>query len=43
MKLEELSPSEDYVVDVVAAIVVMVVTVSPISYQTRVCQGSNTN
>ena len=42
-KLKELSPSEDYVVDVVAAIVVMVVTVSPISYQTRVCQGSNTN
>ena len=43
MKLEELSPSEDYVVDVVIAIIVVVVTVSLISYQTRVCQGSDTN
>ena len=38
MKLEELSPTEDYVVDVIAAVIV-VVTISLISHQTRVSQG----
>ena len=42
-KIKELSPSEDWVVDVVIAVIVVVVTVSPISHQTRVSQGSNTN
>ena len=35
-KIKELSPSEDWVVDVVTAIIVVVVTVSSVSHQTRV-------
>ena len=42
-KIKELSPSEDWVVDVVIAVIVMVVTVSLVSHQTRVSQGSDTN
>ena len=42
-KIKELSPSEDWVVDVVTAVIVMVVTVSPVSHQTKVSQGSDTN
>ena len=40
MKLVELSPSEGWVVNIV---IVAVVTVSPVSHQTKVCQGSDTN
>ena len=43
MKIKELSPSEDWVVDVVTTVIVVVVTVSPVSHQTRVSQGSDTN
>ena len=43
MKIKELSPSEDWVVDVVIAVIVVVVTVSLVSHQTRVSQGSDTN
>ena len=42
-KIKELSPSEDWVVDVVTVIIVVVVTISPISHKTRVSQGSDTN
>jgi len=42
-KLEELSPSEDCVVNVVAIVIVVVVTVSLVSHQTKVCQDSDTN
>ena len=42
-KLVKLSPNEDWVVDVITAVIVLVVTVSPVSHQTRVCQGSNIN
>ena len=37
MKLEELTPSEDWVVDVITAVIVVVVTVSLVSHKTRVC------
>ena len=43
MKLEELSPSEDCVIDIVVVVVVVVVTISMVSHQTRVSQGSDTN
>jgi len=36
-KLVELNPSKDWVVDVIIAVIVVVVTVSPVSHQTRVC------
>ena len=42
-KIKELSPSEDWVVDVVTAVIVVVVIVSSVSHQTRVSQGSDTN
>ena len=42
-KIKELSLSEDWVADVVTAVIVMVVTVSPVSHQIRVSQGSDTN
>ena len=42
-KIKELNPSKDWVVDVVTAVIVVVVTVSPVSHQTRVSQGSDTN
>ena len=42
-KIKELSPSEDWAVDVVTAIIVVVVIVSPVSHQTKVSQGSDTN
>ena len=41
-KIKELSPSEDYVVNVVAIVVVVVVTISSVSHQTKVSQGSDT-
>ena len=40
MKIKELSPSEDWVVNVV---IVVVVIVPPVSHQTRVYQGFDTN
>ena len=42
-KLKELSPSEDWVIDIVTAIIVVVVTVSLVSHQTKVCQDFDTN
>ena len=42
-KIKELKPSEDWVVDVITAIIVVVVTVSPVSHQTRVSLSSDTN
>ena len=42
-KIKEFSPSEDWVVDDVTAVIVVVVTVSPVSHQTRVSQNSDTN
>ena len=42
-KIKELGPSEDWVVDVITAVIVVVVIVSPVSHQTRVSQGSDTN
>ncbi|KAL0002301.1 hypothetical protein SO802_016082, partial [Lithocarpus litseifolius] len=39
MKLEELSPSEDCVVNIIAFVVVVVVTVSPVSHQTKASVG----
>ena len=41
-KLVELSPSEDWVVNFIV-VVVVVVTVLSVSHQTRVSQGSDTN
>ena len=43
MKIKEFSPSEDWVVDVITAVIVVVVTISLVSHQTRVSQGSDTN
>ena len=43
MKIKELGPSEDWAVDVITAVIVVVVIVSPVSHQTRVSQGSDTN
>ena len=40
MKIKELRPSEDWVVNVV---IVVVVIVPPVSHQTRVYQGFDTN
>ena len=42
-KIKELSPSEDWVVDVVTTVIVVVVTVLLVSHQTKVSQGSDTN
>ena len=42
-KLEELSPREDCVVDIVATVIVVVVIVSSVSHQTRVFQDFDTN
>ena len=42
-KIKELNPIEDWFVDVITAIIVVVVTVSPVSHHTRVSQGSDTN
>ena len=43
MKIKELNHNKDWVVDVITAVIVVVVTISPISHHTRVCQGSDTN
>ena len=43
MKIKELSPSEDWVVDVVTVVIVVVVTILQVSHQTKVSQGSDTN
>ena len=40
-KIKELNPSKDCVFNIVAAIVVVVVTISLVSHQTKVCQGSD--
>ena len=42
-KIKELSPSKDWVVNVIITVIVVVVIVSPVSHQTRVCQSSDTN
>ena len=40
-KIKELNPSEDWVVDVITAVIVVLVTVLLVSHQTRVSQGSD--
>ena len=42
-KIKELSPSEDWVVDVITADIVVVVTISSVSHQTKVSLSSDTN
>ena len=43
MKIKELNPSGDWVIDVITTVNVVVVIVLLVSHQIRVSQGSNTN